>query len=143
MKPFLLLLVLLGTTPSFAQYESIFGQNSTQWIFEWGNLFGTTQDTIYVIGDTTFQGKDWKITDCSCFSYIESYLSEDTTTGQVWYKRGYNASVSYQDTFIKLSFDFSIQKGDFFDISGTWGTLSSGHIDSSHCYPTYKTEIPR
>jgi hypothetical protein len=135
MKYLLLFLLILGTNFSFAQYESIFGQNSTQWVFEWENLWPLLQDTIYVTGDTTFQGKYWKKIRCASGQIDESYLSEDTLTGKVWYKKGFINNHPFNDTTTKLSFDFSLQKGDFFDISGAVGPYGlTNASDSAKCY---------
>ena len=117
----LIILLLCANNPSHSQpYQSLFGNNNTKWVFEWGNLPGFSQDTIYVANDTLVDGLWWRNLKASrnnIFGYFAgAVIREDTTLGKVWYK-GFHP----QDSATKLAFDFSLQKGDTFDIHSVWG----------------------
>jgi len=122
-----------------AQYASVFGQDSTQWIFEWSNLPGTQQDTLYSRYDSSFAGRQWtKIEIPNNFSYDGGWLSEDSSTGQLWYRP--IASPQYpNDTASRLIMDLSLQVGDTFDISPAWGALP----DSLQIVDSIYTELGR
>jgi len=116
---------------SYAQpYESIFGKDSTKWIFEWGNFFGYTQDTAYVEKDTIYLNDTWKKIVCTnnMFPHLTNYfgglLKEDTVTGKVWYKAYYDPVMTGNDTSVQLIFDFGLITGDTFNLTGIWGPIS-------------------
>jgi hypothetical protein len=116
-----ILLFLYCISPAKAQYQSLFGQNSTEWVIKWGNLFGVLQDTIYTTQDTFFIGKWWKEIVCTpdpggTVWYPGGFLAEDTTTGEVWYKSKWDTLEVWTDTSVQLAFDFSLQVGDTFNI---------------------------
>lgn len=120
MKKLLLFVFILCSQIGFAQpYKSIFGQTSTQWVFEWSNLSGTFLDTFYIEKDTVVQGMAYKKLSIKKTSPISvALLREDTTIGKVWYK-GLRTEPFFSDadTTERLSFDFSLQAGDSVDIS--------------------------
>ena len=125
MKKFIITIVILLSIffDTKAQYQSIFGQNSTEWIFEWTNLFGWAQDTAYVEKDTVVFGYNWKKIRVSPTTGVvqNALVREDTTIGKIWYKYIGN---DYPDTLEKLLFDYSLQVGDTFDVSNS-GAMTS------------------
>ncbi len=74
-----IILLSIVTESVSAQYQSIFGQNSTLWVFEWHNFFGGAQDTVYVEKDTTAYGQDWKKILVTRNNNYSALLREDTT----------------------------------------------------------------
>ncbi len=112
-----IILLSIVTESVSAQYQSIFGQNSTQWVFEWHNLPGGAQDTVYVEKDTTAYGQDWKKILVTRNNNYSALLREDTTLGKVWYKALFG---DYSDTVVKTIFDFSLSVNDTFDVSNVW-----------------------
>jgi len=114
---------LLSFSALQAQYASVFGQDSTQWIFEWSNLPGTQQDTLYSRYDSSFANRQWtKIEIPNSFHYNSGWLAEDTTTGQLWYRPQPTAQ-SPGDSSVVLLMDLRLQVGDTFDISPAWGSI--------------------
>ncbi len=113
-------LILFGFDAD-AQYKSIFGLNSTEWVFEWQNLDFGGVDTVYVENDTIINSLQWKKIKIKTNQsvYEGGLLREDTTIGKVWYK-----SLEYfgspEDTSELLSFDFSLEVNDSFDISNMY-----------------------
>lgn len=105
----------------YCQYQSIFGQHSTEWIFEWHNLDIRGQDTVYVLKDTVVNSITWKkiMVKNNSSSYIGGLLREDTSVGKVWYK-GLEFFGNSFDTTEILSFDFSLEVNDSFDISNMY-----------------------
>ena len=81
-------LCIILTNDSNAQYQSLFGQNSTKWIFEWHNLGIDEQDTVYVEKDTFVFGQNWKkvLTTRWPNQFKGALIREDTSIGKVWYK---------------------------------------------------------
>lgn len=140
---FTLFLATLGFCAKAQPYESIFGQTSTQWVFEWSNSFGRSVDTFYIEKDTVVQGMAYKKLSIKKTSPVSvGLLREDTTIGKVWYK-GLRTEPFFSDadTTERLSFDFSLQAGDSIDISSgvctgppgayppSWNIVDSvGHI---------------
>jgi hypothetical protein len=110
-----------------AQYASIFGQTSTQWVFEWHNLEIDEQDTVYVSKDTFAFGHNWKKIGLKKYPnfFSGALVREDTTIGKVWYK-GLEFNNSIDDTLEFLAFDFDLNKNDTFNIdnmyAGKFGT---------------------
>jgi|GEM_PF-2404254 len=118
-----LLIIAISLTTNLysqAQYQSIFGQNSTQWVFEWHNLGIDEQDTIYVEKDTLAFGHSWKKIMVTRYQqqFPGALLREDTTIGKVWYKALFGFDPS--DTLVKVIFDFSLNINDTFDVSNMW-----------------------
>lgn len=105
----------------YSQYQSIFGQYSTEWIFEWHNLDFGGEDTVYVQKDTLVNGITWKRIGVknNWFYYKGGLLREDTTVGKVWYK-GLEYNGSDHDTSEILAFDFSLELNDSFDINNMY-----------------------
>ena len=130
----LLFISVFAMAKTNAQYKSMFGQNSTQWIYEWHNLDIDAQDTVFVQKDTTAYGYNWKkitIAGYPSDPYSWALLREDTTIGKVWYKQLYGS-----DTITKLAFDFSLGVNGSFDLSNIWTggpnvtTLLENTVDS-------------
>ena len=124
LKKFTMSLLAIWFFPSqslFSQYQSFFGQHSTEWIFEWHNLDFGGQDTVYVEKDTVVNSLEWKkiLVKSNQSGYSGGLLREDTTTGKVWYK-GLEFYGEPEDTSELLSFDFSLEVNDSFDISNMY-----------------------
>lgn len=114
---FTLSLLLLFSINSFA-YRSIFGQNSTEWYIGYVTCFFTTDsDTFYIKKDTVVNGLQYKKTSNKKLGHYHTngLLREDTVSGKVWYK----SLNEHSDSTEKLLFDFSLQKGDTFDMGGS------------------------
>lgn len=130
---------LLSFSALQAQYASVFGQDSTQWVFEWSNLPGTRQDTLCSRYDSSFAGRQWtKVEIPNSFDYNGGWLSEDTTTGQLWY-RPQPSLQSPADSNIVLLMDLRLQVGDTFNISPAWGSIP----DSLQIVDSVYTEMGR
>jgi hypothetical protein len=131
MKPLITLSIILFALKTQAQpYKSLFGQSSSQWVIRWDNLDFGGIDTIYVQKDTVAYGLTWKKLSCNNPWFLGALIREDTITGKVWYK-GLN---NIFDSTTKLAFDFSLQKGDTFDIKDVWGNppLSQKIVDTTY-----------
>jgi hypothetical protein len=126
----MLTLILFSTTLS-AQYQSIFGNQQTKWMLNhWGLAPPYTAcmpDSMWVVygQDTTFQAKTFKPLKKSWGNLpnglIHGYVSEDTTTGEVWYR---NASSS--DTTVYNVMNMSLTKNDTFYFKiGSFGVVPS------------------
>ncbi|MEO6132656.1 MAG: T9SS type A sorting domain-containing protein [Saprospiraceae bacterium] len=104
-----------------AQYKSMFGFNSSEWVFEWHNLDFGGLDTVYVENDTIINSIQWKkiMVKTNQSIYEGGLLREDTTIGKVWYK-GLEFFGNPEDTSELLSFDFSLKMNDSFDISNMY-----------------------
>ena len=118
---FLSAFFILNVSPAHAQYKSIFGVTSTEWVFEWRNLDFGGQDTVYVEKDTIVNSLQWKKIQVKSNQsvYGGGLLREDITSGKVWYK-GLEFYGDPEDTTEFLSFDFSLETGDSFDISNMY-----------------------
>jgi hypothetical protein len=122
-----------------AQYKSIFGQTSTQWVFETHNLMGGAQDTVYVEKDTVAFGYSWKKVLVKVFKqqFKGALIREDTTIGKVWYKGLYYIN-SIDDTLEFLAFNFNLSVNDTFNIdnmySGKYGTSTIDNTVDSVYY---------
>ncbi len=118
-----IILLSIATENVSAQYQSIFGQNSTLWVFEWHNNSIDAQDTIYVEKDTIAFGHTWKKVLVTNFpDFNGALLREDTTLGKVWFKSlFYSSSIPDQnDTMTRLCYDFSLTLTDTFDLSSIY-----------------------
>lgn len=94
------------STANSQPYQSIFGKNSTEWIFHWANLPGVFNDTIRVVKDTAIDNKTYKILEVNDYRIA---LREDLDSGKVW-----GRSLKKQYCEDELAFDFSLQVGDTF-----------------------------
>jgi hypothetical protein len=114
------IIYLLGSGILSAQpYQSLFGEESTHWIFEWNNLAGFFQDTIIASDtDTIIDNMSWRKLSCdNCYEQFEGgYIREDLNTGKVWYKPIITEAflMNGGDTSTFLAFDFSLSLGDSF-----------------------------
>ena len=112
----LALLCLWLSTASQAQYRSIFGQTSTEWVFEANNISGVYgQDTLRYLADTTIGTLQYK----KVWYRIGDDLlfREDTVLGQVWYRPAQGGVFPFDpDTAERLIFDFSLSVGDTFRV---------------------------
>ena len=118
---FLSALFIVDGLDVHAQYKTIFGVNSTEWIFEWHNLDFGGQDTVYVDKDTLLNSVLWKkiMVKSNQSAYAGGLLREDTSIGKVWYK-GLEFYGNPEDTSELLSFDFALEVNDSFDISNMY-----------------------
>jgi hypothetical protein len=118
---FLSALFIIAGLEVHAQHKSIFGTNSTEWVFEWHNLDFGGQDTVYVEKDTVLNSVLWKkiMVKSNQSAYAGGLLREDTSIGKVWYK-GLEFFGEPEDTSELLSFDFSLNVNDSFNISNMY-----------------------
>lgn len=98
-------------------YRSIFGQTSTEWIITYGSMLMTGEtDTFFISKDTMVYGVLYKkVSSNNSFSY-EGLLREDTVSGKVWYRTMSPNAIAGLDTVEMLTFDFSLQKDDTFNM---------------------------
>src|SRR5690606_15747318 len=119
--PFLIMSSLLS-----AQYQSIFGSQQTSWFMHsWDitpEFIQCKTDSSWVVygQDTTFQGKVFKphyTLRNTLTPFNNGFVSEDTTTGEVWFRSSY-------DTIIHKVMDMSLVVDDtfYFDY-GSLGTV--------------------
>lgn len=113
-KYIIIFVFLLAVQPVAAQpYQSIFatGDGDTRWLIIWNNLWGWVADTVFVEGDTVLNATDYKKISRQVFTNAIPFalMREDVNTGKVWC--WYNG-----DSVERLSFDFSLDAGDTFDI---------------------------
>lgn len=120
MRKYLLSLLIIICCTNAYGYRSVFGNNSTYWVFRWYQAWGISVDTVFADGDTIACGLSYKklrISSQIPSNYV-GLIREDTLTGKVWYKSmTYLSNYPADDTMEILAFDFSLQKGDTFD---TW-----------------------
>lgn len=110
----LITIILLTTSFSIkAQYQSFFGQNSTEWSETISNLGGTFTNQFTISGDTAIGFVNYKKIQGS----FNSFIREDTTTGKVW--------TAYQDLVFteRLAADYSLALGDTFIIRNLMNTF--------------------
>ena len=107
-------------------YESIFGKNSTLWIIKWNNLDFGGIDSIVVQKDTLIDNIPWKkIINKQPYSWSGGLLREDTLSGKVWYK-----PLEFLPDTEYLAFDYSLIKGDTFNLSSNYNPKLMGVVDS-------------
>ncbi len=118
----LILILVLLSQISFGQYKSIFGENTTKWnLILFGACDAITTTSVSVIGDSTFNGHDYKKVDrFSIFDESCGLLREDIATGKVWF---YNQTIKKEF----LVMDLSLNKADSFKIYDP-------SLDSSYIY---------
>lgn len=112
-KPYLFfLLFLFCTAGSLAQgYQSLFGKQSTYWIFEQDPTVIWSVDTIFVEKDTLINVEIYKkLIEGQKRKDLVGFVREDTIAGKVWTLL-YNQFNVLEE---KLLFDFSLNKGDTF-----------------------------
>lgn len=129
-----ILIFLLTGFFSFSQsYESIFGDQSTQWNMTIGNLWGMGSVKHTVVGDTLINGKEFKIID-GYYHYEEylGFLREDTITGKAWY-------CNSVDKTEKLIMDMNLVIGDSMYIGGNWNSHPGNYkVDSVYYFNNRK-----
>jgi hypothetical protein len=91
-------------------YHSIFGNNSTEWILKYENLFGNTSETFLFTGDTLVNSIIHKKISTSTSYY---FFIEDLMSGEVSY-------FSDSDTSKKTIMNLSLAFGDTFYVEGAW-----------------------
>lgn len=127
----LFVVLLISQSGTASPYASIFGQNSTAWVFRWANLFGAVIDSAYIEKDTIVSGISYKkvIIKPNNPIFKGGLLREDVSTGEVWYRDiDYSHSLNPNDTIERVMYDFSLLQGDTFNITNE--TFHSGHADS-------------
>jgi hypothetical protein len=134
MRTLIIGLLILGSSNNlFAQnYESIFGNNSTQWNITIGNLWGTGTNQHTVIGDTTINGYSYKVIDGYSIGGFQGYLREDTLQGKAWYRNN-------QDTTESLIMDLELSIGDSMFVGGDWNPNPGNYlVDSVYTFNNRK-----
>lgn len=138
MKTILFISLLMAFIPASAQYQSIFGRETTQWtggawrqtssgslgFFTIGILLEAQQDTLAF-------AKTYKVISQKYSSTSEGdnfLIREDTTVGRIWYREYLENLCSPSlkpDSTERLICDMSLQVGDTFDVGGTNTSRSS------------------
>lgn len=120
----LILILVISSLAKSQPYQSIFstGQGLNIWTFRWGNMSGTTNDTVFIEKDTIVNGLLYKkvITKATYILpsiYPGGLLREDRNTGYVWYKDIIQGNGA--DTSERVAFRFDLNVGDTFDISNS------------------------
>ncbi len=115
---YILVTILLFSTDSFAQpYQSIFGKNSTKWVYRWGDEFGWHNDTIFAIKDTVVNSHTYKLLATSSYHHTPVFLlREDTTKGIVWC-RTLTWLGHQNDTTDRVISKMELNTGDTFDVT--------------------------
>lgn len=131
------LCVAFSQTGSAQPYESIFGDNSTEWVFRWSNLPGTYTDTAFIEKDTTVNGVAYKKVITRYGNFKGGLLREDTDSGIVWY-RDIEHTIFPDDTVETIAFRYDLNVGDTFDISNVMLQKGSYH-DSLNIVDSVKT----
>ncbi|MCB0698229.1 MAG: T9SS type A sorting domain-containing protein [Chitinophagales bacterium] len=111
-----ILLVLCVQDAEAQPYQSIFGNDSTEWVFIWYNLPGAFRSTAYIEKDTAVNGVNYKKLNLhNNLGYKAGLIREDTTKGHVWY-RDINIIFTPDDTVDRLIFRFDLKVGDTFTL---------------------------
>jgi hypothetical protein len=130
MKKIIFLLLMVASTPAMAQpYQSMFGKDSTSWVFEYYNLPGKLITVAKVSGDTLINDTTYKVVETNT---LRGFMREDTMTGKVWYRgekflADPNPHTDLWENEV-LIFDYSLQPGDSFEVS------NYQYMDTSHRY---------
>jgi len=119
MKRLLLPLVFLSLFAQAQHYKSLFQHSNPEWITLYVLIDLSPDDTIRIQKDTLINGLTWKKFGPFSPLFHPAVMREDTVSGKVWYK------LLNGDTTTKLAFDFSLQKGAVFDLSGVWGQFTN------------------
>ncbi len=101
-------LVVLFSTSTVAQYQSLFGTQTTSWNIKTSQLYGDVLDSLWYDKDTLIQGEKYYIV---TNGFTDILFSEDTTMGTAWYLK-VNA---INDTLIEKIYDLSLSVGDTFN----------------------------
>ncbi len=106
-------------------YQSIFGTDSTQWVFRWINLSMVADAYYYYQKDTLVHDTLYKkVVSNYMASPYTALFREDTASGKVWFRP--LEVTDGLDTVEYLTFDFSLSEGDSFDIKN----MVTGYSDS-------------
>lgn len=117
----LLTLMLLSNILS-AQYQSIFGSSQSSWYF---NSWLVTTESVHCLPDsawveynqdTIFNGKVFKphnsIGRFHSSPFNDGFVSEDTTTGEAWYRYTYDTTLyKFMDMSLTLNDSFYLDRG--------------------------------
>ena len=127
---FTIIFLSIFSTFSHAQYQSLFGEESTSWnMSEWA--FGIFEEfphlqIFYARADTIINGKTYKKISPYAAPYDDidaSYLREDTIEGKAWCLRRETGGEEF------LIMDLSLEVGDTFAIS------DGHHYPGGYFYP--------
>jgi len=117
---FTVIFLTIFSTFSQAQYQSLFGENSTLWnmsVWQWGILEAQPHLTVYYAGnDTLINGQTYKKISPSNYNLSTSYLREDTVEGKAWVTYQ-NSALNLGETEELLIMDLSLEVGDTFVVS--------------------------
>src|SRR5690606_1569639 len=123
MKKYLLLLSFLcfiNIPNTEAQaYQSLFGTDSTKWVFRWTNMNIVGNEYYYNQIDTLVNDNFYKKIGLRYLPESPGYkvlLREDTLSGKVWIRPLEPIFNQAIDTIEYLAFDFSLEVGDTFDV---------------------------
>jgi hypothetical protein len=124
-KPFLVIALITCLATLKAQpYKSIFGDSTTVWHWQVGNICDVfCSDSIYVEKDTVINNLDYKkIIYCTFSPYCTmGYLREDTTIGKVWFlPRNFSSE--------HIALDFSKNLGDTIKRPDGFGALTVTNV---------------
>src|SRR5690606_3143852 len=119
MKKYLLLLSFLcfiNIPNTEAQpYQSLFGTDSTNWVFKWFNQDQAGYEEVRYTIDTIINGVTYKKLKLSNFSSMYTCVfREDISQGKVWYR---SLDPEANDSTEYLAFDFSLEVGDTFNVA--------------------------
>lgn len=96
-------------------YQSMFGKDSTAWVFKWFNLDQENYEQVHYTKDTTINGVAYKKLELNTFSNMYAcVLREDVSQGKVWYR---SLDPEAYDSTEYLAFDFSLEVGDTFNVA--------------------------
>jgi hypothetical protein len=109
-RVFLVLLLIIIPYITFAQYKSIFGENTTEWTVKHENLYGVMTDTLRVLNDTIVNDSVFRII-TTPFKRI--YIYENLIDGRLNY-------FTNHDHTLKLLMDLSLKPDDTFFVEGSW-----------------------
>ncbi len=127
---FIFLNLFLSTQLVTAQnYESIFGDQSTQWNITFGNLWGMATAKHNIVGDTVINGKHYRVVNgYDNTENIMGFLREDSTHSRAWY-------MGLNDMDEHLIMDLNLNIGDSMFINGI-GNISPQYyyVDSVYTH---------
>lgn len=104
----------LGGSVLSAPYQSIFGSKNTFSIITYAVNGFTAVDTFFITSDTTIAGNTYK--KISTRYETLAAIREDTNTGKIWMRSFMHPIAAPKDTMETLVVDYSLQKGDTFNI---------------------------
>jgi hypothetical protein len=117
-------LLFLGSTNA-QDYESIFGDQSTQWNITLGNLWGMSTAEHMIIGDTTIDNLNYKIVGgYDGLSATFGFLRQDSTHAKAWYRN----TLSDREYLV---LDLNMNVGDSMYIGGNWTSEPGYHFVDS------------